>query len=211
MIAEENVVITITHSGYIKRTAEATYRSQRRGGRGLQGAGTKEEDFVEDLFVANTHDYLLFFTDKGKCYWLKVHEIPPGGRAARGRAVVNLIGCEPGEKVEAFVGVNEFDDHRFIVMATEKGVVKKTKLAAYGNPRKGGIYAIEIRDGDRLIEDETYYTPYAIFQINTFASKQRLKISHSLEAHREIYHKTFIVAIFPRTSRLYIKCLYSNI
>ncbi|MDP7026281.1 MAG: DNA gyrase subunit A [Candidatus Marinimicrobia bacterium] len=152
MIAEENVVITITHSGYIKRTAEATYRSQRRGGRGLQGAGTKEEDFVEDLFVANTHDYLLFFTDKGKCYWLKVHEIPPGGRAARGRAVVNLIGCEPGEKVEAFVGVNEFDDHRFIVMATEKGVVKKTKLAAYGNPRKGGIYAIEIRDGDRLIE-----------------------------------------------------------
>ena len=152
MIAEENMVITITHSGYIKRTAEATYRSQRRGGRGLQGAGTKEEDFVENLFVANTHDYLLFFTDKGKCYWLKVHEIPPGGRAARGRAVVNLIGCEPAEKVEAFVSVNEFDDHRFIVMATEKGVVKKTKLAAYGNPRKGGIYAIEIRENDRLIE-----------------------------------------------------------
>ncbi|MFQ6607827.1 MAG: DNA gyrase subunit A [Fidelibacterota bacterium] len=152
MIAEENMVITITHSGYIKRTAEATYRSQRRGGRGLQGAGTKEEDFVEDLFIASTHDYLLFFTDRGKCYWLKVHEIPPGGRAARGRAVVNLIGCEPGEKVEAFVSVSEFDEHRFIVMATEKGIVKKTKLVAYGKPRKRGIYAIEIREDDRLIE-----------------------------------------------------------
>jgi len=152
MIAEENMVITITHNGYIKRTAETTYRSQRRGGRGLQGAGTKEEDFVERLFVANTHDYLIFFTDRGKCYWLKVHEIPPGGRAARGRAIVNLIGCESGEKVEAFVGVSEFDDQRFIVMATQKGVVKKTKLSAYGNPRKGGIYAIEIRESDRLID-----------------------------------------------------------
>lgn len=152
MIAEENMVITITHNGYIKRTAETTYRSQRRGGRGLQGAGTKEEDFIERLFVANTHDYLIFFTDRGKCYWLKVHEIPPGGRAARGRAIVNLIGCESGEKVEAFVGVSEFDDQRFIVMATQKGIVKKTKLSAYGNPRKGGIYAIEIRESDRLIE-----------------------------------------------------------
>ncbi len=152
MIAEENMVITITHNGYIKRTAETTYRSQRRGGRGLQGAGTKEEDFVERLFVANTHDYLIFFTDRGKCYWLKVHEIPPGGRAASGRAIVNLIGCESGEKVEAFVGVSEFDDQRFIVMATQKGIVKKTKLSAYGNPRKGGIYAIEIRESDRLID-----------------------------------------------------------
>ena len=152
MIAEEDVVLTITHKGYIKRTAANTYRTQRRGGRGVQGAMSKEEDFVEHLFIANTHNYMLFFTDKGKCYWLKVYDIPQGGRAARGRAIVNLIGCEPNEKVEAFVSVKEFDDKHYIVMATEKGIVKKTVLSAYGNPRKGGIYAIEIRDGDKLIE-----------------------------------------------------------
>ncbi len=152
MIAEEDMVITITHNGYIKRTAVTTYRSQRRGGRGVQGAGSREEDFVQHLFIANTHNYMLFFTDKGKCYWLKVYDIPQGGRAAKGRAVVNLVGCEPGEKVEAFVSVKEFDDEHFIVMATKKGIIKKTALSAYGNPRKGGIYAIEIRDDDRLIE-----------------------------------------------------------
>ncbi|MFL3006826.1 MAG: DNA gyrase subunit A [Candidatus Neomarinimicrobiota bacterium] len=152
MIAEEEVVLTITHKGYIKRTAANTYRTQRRGGRGVQGAMSKEEDFVEHLFIANTHNYMLFFTDKGKCYWLKVYDIPQGGRAARGRAIVNLIGCEPNEKVEAFVSVKEFDDDHYIVMATEKGIVKKTVLSAYGKPRKGGIYAIEIRDGDKLIE-----------------------------------------------------------
>ena len=152
MIAEEEVVLTITHKGYIKRTAANTYRTQRRGGRGVQGAMSKEEDFVEHLFIANTHNYMLFFTDKGKCYWLKVYDIPQGGRAARGRAIVNLIGCEPSEKVEAFVSVKEFDDKHYIVMATEKGIVKKTVLSAYGKPRKGGIYAIEIRDGDKLIE-----------------------------------------------------------
>jgi DNA gyrase subunit A len=152
MIAEEEVVLTITHQGYIKRTALNTYRTQRRGGRGVQGAMSKEEDFVEHLFIANTHNYMLFFTDKGKCYWLKVYDIPQGGRATRGRAIVNLIGCEPGEKVEAFVSVKEFDDEHYIVMATKKGTVKKTVLSAYGKPRKGGIYAIEIRDGDKLIE-----------------------------------------------------------
>ena len=152
MIAEEEVVLTITHKGYIKRTAANTYRTQRRGGRGVQGAMSKEEDFVEHLFIANTHNYMLFFTDKGKCYWLKVYDIPQGGRAARGRAIVNLIGCEPNEKVEAFVSVKEFDDKHYIVMATEKGIVKKTVLSAYGKPRKGGIYAIEIRNGDKLIE-----------------------------------------------------------
>lgn len=152
MIAEEDTVLTITHSGYIKRTALNTYRTQRRGGRGVQGAGSKEEDFVEHLFIANTHNYMLFFTDRGKCYWLKVYDIPQGGRAAQGRAIVNLIGCEPGEKVEAFVSVKEFDENRFIVMGTQNGIVKKTKLSAYGNPRKGGIYAIDIRDGDKLIE-----------------------------------------------------------
>ena len=152
MIAEEDMVITVTHNGYIKRTATSTYRQQRRGGRGLQGAATKEEDFVENMLIANTHDYMLFFTDRGKCYWLKVHEIPQGGRAARGRAIVNLIGCESGEKVEAFVSVKKFDEDKFIVMATQKGLVKKTKLSAYSRPRRGGIYAIEIKEDDKLIE-----------------------------------------------------------
>jgi len=152
MIAEEEVVLTITHQGYIKRTALNTYRTQRRGGRGIQGAMSKDEDFVEHLFIANTHNYMLFFTDRGKCHWLKVYDIPQGGRATRGRAIVNLIGCEPGEKVEAFVSVKDFDDDHYIVMATQKGIVKKTVLSAYGKPRKGGIYAIEIREGDKLIE-----------------------------------------------------------
>ena len=152
MIAEEEVVLTITHQGYIKRTALNTYRTQRRGGRGVQGAMSKEEDFLEHLFIANTHNYMLFFTDRGKCYWLKVYDIPQGGRAARGRAVVNLIGCEPGEKDEAFVSVKDFDDEHYIVMSTRNGIVKKTVLSAYGKPRKGGIYAIDIREGDKLIE-----------------------------------------------------------
>ena len=151
MIAEEEVVLTITHQGYIKRTALNTYRTQRRGGRGVQGAGSKEEDFVEHLFIANTHNYMLFFTDRGKCFWLKVYDIPQGGRATRGRAIVNLIGCDPSERVEAFVSVSDFKDDEFIVMATKKGIVKKTVLSAYGKPRKGGIYAIEIRDDDQLI------------------------------------------------------------
>ena len=152
MIAEEEVVLTVTHQGYIKRTALNTYRTQRRGGRGVQGAMSKDEDFVEHLFIANTHNYMLFFTDQGKCYWLKVYDIPQGGRATRGRAIVNLIGCAPGEKVETFVSVKEFDDEHYIAMATRNGIVKKTVLSAYGKPRKGGIYAIEIRDGDKLIE-----------------------------------------------------------
>jgi DNA gyrase subunit A len=152
MIAEEEMVITITHQGYIKRTAVNTYRTQRRGGRGVQGATSKDEDFIEHLFITSTHNYMLFFTDRGKCYWLKVYDIPQGGRATRGRAVVNLIGCETNERVKAFVSVKEFDDDHYIVMATEKGIVKKTILSAYGHPRKGGIYAIEIREEDQLIE-----------------------------------------------------------
>ncbi|MFC1536051.1 DNA gyrase subunit A [Candidatus Neomarinimicrobiota bacterium] len=152
MIAEEDMVITITHQGYIKRTAVSTYRTQRRGGRGVQGATSRDEDFIEHLFIASTHEYMLFFTDGGKCYWLKAYDIPQGGRATRGRAIVNLIGCETDEHVKAFVSVKEFDDEHYIVMATEKGIVKKTVLSAYGNPRKGGIYAIEVREGDQLIE-----------------------------------------------------------
>ena len=152
MIVDEDVVLTFTHNGYVKRTAASTYRSQRRGGRGLQGAGAKEEDFVENIFVASTHDHILFFSDKGKCYWLKVHEIPPGGRASKGRAVVNMLGTEPEERIKAFVSVKNFDDEHHIIMATKNGKIKKTSLSAYSKPRKGGIYAIKINDGDELIE-----------------------------------------------------------
>ncbi len=152
MIADEDMVITITHSGFIKRLPSSNWRRQRRGGRGMKGAHAKEDDFVEHLFIASTHNYILFFSNKGKCYWLKVHEIPVAGRASRGRAVVNLIGCESGEKVEAFVSVKEFNETDFIVMATKKGIIKRTALLQYSRPRKGGIFAIEIRDGDELID-----------------------------------------------------------
>ena len=118
----------------------------------MKGAHTKEDDFIEHLFIASTHDTMLFFTDRGKCYWLKVHEIPPGLRTSQGRAIVNLIGCEPGEKVKTFVSVDEFVDTDYIVMATREGIVKKTALSMYSKPRKGGIYAIEIRDSDELIQ-----------------------------------------------------------
>jgi DNA gyrase subunit A len=152
MIADEDMVVTITHNGFIKRLPSSNWKRQRRGGRGMRGAGAKEDDFVEHLFIASTHSYILFFTDKGKCYWLKVYDIPTGGRTARGRAVVNLIGCDAGDKIKAFVSVKEFNDTDFVAMATKKGVVKRTALSQYSRPRKGGIYAIEIREGDELIE-----------------------------------------------------------
>ncbi len=152
IIAEEDMVVTITHNGYIKRLASATWKIQRRGGRGMKGAHTKDDDFIEHLFTASTHNTMLFFTDRGKCYWMKVHEIPPGQRTSQGRAIVNLIGCEPGEKVKAFVSVKEFNEQDFIIMATKNGIVKRSSLSMYSRPRKGGIYAIEIRDNDELIQ-----------------------------------------------------------
>lgn len=152
MIAEEDMVVTVTHSGYIKRSAVSTFRRQRRGGRGLQGAGTKEDDFVEHFFIASTHDYILFFTEQGMCHWLKVHEIPEGGRAARGRAIVNLLKLNDNDSIAAFLNIKEFTEEHYITMATKRGQVKKTELAAYSNPQRGGIYAIEIREGDQLIE-----------------------------------------------------------
>jgi DNA gyrase subunit A len=121
------------------------------GGKGVTGAGTKEDDFIEHMFIASTHHYIMFFTDKGKCYWLKVHEIPEGGRAARGRSVVNLLEKDPAENINAFVTVKEFKDDSYLIMATEKGTVKKTVLSAYGNVRKGGINAINLVPGDSLI------------------------------------------------------------
>ena len=152
MIAEEDMVITISHNGFIKRFPVSGFKRQGRGGRGLKGASTKEDDFVEHLFVASTHHHLLIFTDRGKCHWLKVHEIPSAGRASRGRAIINVLQLEKDENPQAFLAVKEFDEDHFILMATERGLVKKTVLSAYKRPMRGGIYAIDIRAGDKLIE-----------------------------------------------------------
>lgn len=152
VIAEEDVVVTISHRGFIKRFPVSGYRKQGRGGRGVTGAGTKDDDFIEHMFIASTHQYILFFSDKGKVYWLKVHEIPEGGRAARGRSILNLLQKDKDESITAFVAVKEFSDDKYLVMATEKGTVKKTVLSAYGNVRRGGINAINLVKGDKLIE-----------------------------------------------------------
>ncbi|PLX32618.1 MAG: DNA gyrase subunit A [Ignavibacteria bacterium] len=152
MIAEEDVVITISHQGYIKRTPVSTYRRQGRGGKGVAGSANREDDFVEHMFIASTHHYILFFTDKGRCYWLKVFEVPEGGRTARGRAIINLLKKQKDENVAAFVTVKEFSDDQYIMMVTEHGTVKKTVLSAYGNPRTTGIIAINLSKEDNLID-----------------------------------------------------------
>ncbi len=152
LIADEEMVVTISHSGYIKRTSVSTYKKQRRGGRGLNGQALKDEDFIEHLFVASTHEYLLVFTDDGRCFWLKVHEIPQAGRAAKGKPVVNLINVTPDTKVQAILPVREFRDDQYLLFATKKGTVKKTALSAYANPRSNGIKAIKIEDGDELMD-----------------------------------------------------------
>jgi len=151
LIAEEEVVVTISHAGYIKRNAVSLYRAQRRGGKGKIGMGIKDEDFVINLFTASTHQTLLFFTDAGKVYWLKVHEIPEASRAAKGKALVNLLALAGNEKVTATLPVKEFRDDQFVVMATKNGLVKKTELSAYSNPRQGGIIALGLEAGDKLI------------------------------------------------------------
>ncbi|NOQ52434.1 MAG: DNA gyrase subunit A [Desulfuromonadaceae bacterium] len=152
MIVEEDMVVTVTHGGYIKRNAVSLYRAQRRGGKGKTGIRPKEEDFVENLFVASTHSYVLIFTTLGKVYWLKVHEIPQGGRATRGKAIVNLLSLAPEEKVTTILPVKEFEEDKYIVTATARGIIKKTDLMAYSNPRVGGIIALTIDEGDSLIE-----------------------------------------------------------
>ena len=151
LIAEEEVVVTISHAGYIKRNAVTLYRAQRRGGKGKIAMGIKEEDFVETLFTASTHDALLFFTDAGKVYWLKVHEIPEASRAAKGKALVNLLALSKDEKVTATLPVKEYRADRFVIMGTKQGVIKKTELSAYSNPRQGGIIALSLDAGDKLI------------------------------------------------------------
>jgi DNA gyrase subunit A len=151
LIAEEDMVVTITHTGYIKRNPISLYRSQHRGGKGKTGINVKEEDFVEDLFIASTHDYILFFTDAGKIHWMKVHEIPQAGRLTRGKAIVNLLNLSPQEKVTAILPLKEFSKGKFITFMTKRGVIKKTVLEVYSNPRTGGIIAINLDEGDELI------------------------------------------------------------
>ncbi len=152
LIAEEDMVVTISHDGYIKRLPVTTYRRQNRGGRGVTGMGVKEEDFVEHLFIASTHDYILAFTNLGRVYWVKVYEVPQAGRASKGKAIVNLLELKKDERVSAFLSVKEFAEDRFLVLATKKGMIKKTSLSEYGNVRRGGINAVVLREGDELIE-----------------------------------------------------------
>ena len=151
LIADEDMVITITRGGYIKRNPISIYRSQRRGGKGAMGAGTKEEDFVDMLFIASAHQYILFFTDAGRVYWLKVHELPQAGRTAMGKAIINLLNLSPGENVTAILPVKEFCEGKYILLVTRKGTVKKTKLMAFSRPRSGGIIAVTLDEGDGLI------------------------------------------------------------
>ena len=151
MIAEEEMVVTLSHAGYIKRSPISLYRAQRRGGKGKRGMSFKEADFVEALFVASTHSYLLVFTEKGRLYWIKVHELPQGGRATRGKAIVNLINLDKDDQVATVLAVREFTDDRQIIMCTQNGLVKKTDLMAYSRPRQGGIIAINVGQSDRVV------------------------------------------------------------
>jgi len=150
IVEEESTVITVTHSGYIKRMPLTAYKQQKRGGKGIIATGKKEEDFVKDIFIANTHSYILFFTNRGRVHWLKVYNIPESSRYASGKPIVNLIEMDD-EKVTAFVPVKSFDDSHYLIMATKKGVIKKTNLDAYSHPRKGGIIAITLENNDELI------------------------------------------------------------
>ena len=151
LIAEEDMVVTVSHEGYIKRNQVTLYRSQRRGGKGVVGATTREEDFVEHLFVSSTHSFLTVFTTRGRVYWVKVHEIPQGSRTARGKALVNLLPLREGERISAFLPVREFKERNFLIFATRKGLVKKTELMSYSNPRRDGIIALALEDDDEVI------------------------------------------------------------
>lgn len=152
LVADEDIIVTITHQGYVKRLPVTTYKSQRRGGRGVTGINTKEEDFVEHLFITSTHDYVLFFTDQGRVYRLRGYEIPEAGRQARGTPIINLIMVESGERVNAVIPIKEFDDSHYLFMATRNGIVKKTVLSEYATNRKGGLIGISLDEGDELIE-----------------------------------------------------------
>ena len=152
LIVEEDMVVTVSNSGYIKRNAATLYRSQRRGGRGKVGMATKEEDFVENVFIANTHHYILIFSTQGRVYWLKVYQIPQAGRAAKGKAIVNLINMSQEERVAAILPVRSFEEKKSVVMVSKKGIIKKTELLAFSNPRSTGIIAVSVDDGDELMD-----------------------------------------------------------
>ncbi|HOK57324.1 MAG TPA: DNA gyrase C-terminal beta-propeller domain-containing protein, partial [bacterium] len=152
LIRPEDIVVTISYEGYIKRTNLDSFRRQRRGGKGLIGASTKEEDFIKHLLLTSTTDTLLFFSDKGKVYWLKGYLIPEGSRQAKGKPIINLLKIEPGEKISAVIPVREFSKDKFLIMITKNGLVKKTSLEKYSKPRKGGIIGIDLREGDKLID-----------------------------------------------------------
>ena len=152
MIAEEDVVITISHSGLVKRTPVSGYRRQGRGGRGVTGAGTREDDFMEHMFVASTHDYILIFTDKGRCYWLKVFEVPEGGRTSKGKSISSLIGKTPEETIASFIAVKSFDDKHFVLMVSREGMIKKVLLSEFSNPRRGGITAANMKGNDAMTD-----------------------------------------------------------
>lgn len=171
LIEEEDVVITVSHMGYIKRTSATEYRAQRRGGRGSRGGSTREEDYIEHLFVASTHDTLLFFTEKGRCFWLKVYEIPEADRTAKGRAIQNLLQIPKDDNIRAIIDVHKLDDKeqvegKYVVLSTEKGIIKKTKLADFSRPRQTGVNAITIQEGDQLLNasltDGNHYIVLAV-------------------------------------------------
>ena len=151
LITPEDVVVTLSHTGYIKSQPLQDYQAQKRGGRGKQATKTKEEDFIDNMFIVNTHDYILCFSNRGRVYWIKVYNVPQGGRGSRGKPIVNLLKLEEGEKINAILPVKEFDENRFIFMATSMGTVKKTALSRFSRPRVGGIIALSLDDEDYLI------------------------------------------------------------
>ena len=166
LITPQDVVVTLSHTGYIKSQPLEEYRAQKRGGRGKQATATKEDDFIDKMFVANTHDYILCFSSRGRVYWLKVYEVPQGSRISRGKPIVNLFPLEEGEKINAILPVKEFDENHFIFMATAMGTVKKTSLVESSNPRKSGIIAINLDEGDYLIGAEVTYGTHDIVLVS---------------------------------------------
>lgn len=182
LIQEEDMVVTITHNNLIKRTAASIYKSQKRGGRGIIALTTKEEDFVENMFVSNTHDYILFFTNKGRCYWLKVYEIPEESRQSRGKSIASILKLSEGEKIAAYATVKEFKDDKFLVMVTEQGLIKKTNLSLFSNPRSTGVVAIKLNKDDILIDAKIVDKNDEIF----LATKDGKAIRFSIKEVREI-------------------------
>ena len=151
LIAPEDVVVTLSHTGYVKAQPLADYRAQKRGGRGKQATATKEDDFIDNLFIANTHDYVLCFSNRGRLYWIKVYNVPQGGRASRGKPIVNLLPLVDGEKITAILPVKDFDENKYVFMATSNGTVKKTPLSDFSRPRPSGIIAVDLEEADYLI------------------------------------------------------------